>query len=319
MPRRVLIPRAIPQAGLDLLSGFEVRILSDPGPPSREEMLKAVADVDAILTTPTEPIDAPIMDAAGERLKLVANMAVGYDNIDLSAAAQRGITVTNTPGVLDETTADFAFALLLAAARRMGEGERLIRAGRWSSWGPKEFLGPDVWGKTLGIVGMGRIGLATARRAKGFGMEVLYAARNPRPEAERELGACRMGLDELLGSSDFVSLHTPLTPQTRHLIGERELSLMKPTAVLVNTARGPVVDEAALAAALAGERIFAAGLDVFEREPEVHPGLLELENVVLAPHIASASFETRDRMASLAARNVVAVLGGEPPITPVEY
>ena len=207
--------------------------------------------------------------------------------------------------------------LLLAAARRLGESERVLRAGKWEWWGPKLFMGPDVWGKTLGIVGMGRIGQAVARRAKGFGMEILYTSRTRKEEVKRNLGACRMHLDELLKTSDFVSIHTPLTDETRHLIGTPELEKMKPEAVLVNTSRGPVVDETALADALAERRIFAAGLDVYEEEPKVHPKLLELENVVLAPHIGSGSIETRDRMAVLAAENIVAVLSGGEPRTPV--
>jgi glyoxylate reductase len=262
-------------------------------------------------------VDGELMDAAGEDLRVVANMAVGYDNVDVEAAAERGVVVTNTPGVLDETTADVAFMLLLAAARRLGEGERLLRAGRWEWWGPKQLMGRDVWGKRLGIVGFGRIGQAVARRAKGFGMEILYHNRSRKVGAEEELGARYLDLDELLESADFVSVHTPLSDETHHLIGAAELGTMNPEAIFVNTSRGPVVDEAALADALAEGRIFAAGLDVYEEEPEVHPKLLELENVVLAPHIGSASVETRDRMAALAAENIVAVLSGEEPKTPV--
>jgi glyoxylate reductase len=262
-------------------------------------------------------MDDEVMDAAGVDLRVIANMAVGYDNVDVKAAVERGVVVTNTPGVLDETTADVAFMLLLAAARRLGEGERLLRAGRWEWWGPKQLIGRDVWGKRLGIVGLGRIGQAVARRAKGFGMEVLYHNRSRKEEAEREFEARYMGLNELLETADFVSIHTPLTPETKHLIGAEELDNMKPEAVLVNTSRGAVVDEAALADALAESRIFAAGLDVYEEEPDVHPKLLELENVVLAPHIGSASVETRDKMAALAAENLAAVLRDEEPKTPV--
>jgi glyoxylate reductase len=293
-----------------------VRVLHER-PPERGELLDAVRGVSGILSTATEKMDGELMDAAGEDLKVIANMAVGYDNVDVEASAERGIVVTNTPGVLDETTADVAFMLLLAAARRLGEGERLLRAGRWEWWGPKQLMGRDVWGKRLGIVGFGRIGQAVARRAKGFGMEVLYHNRSRKEEAEQELGARYVEFDELLETVDFVSVHTPLTDETHHLIGPKELGRMKPTAVLVNTSRGPVVDEAALADALAAGRIFAAGLDVYEEEPKVHPKLLELENVVLAPHIGSASIETRDRMAALAAENLAAVLRGEDPKTPV--
>ena len=314
---KVLVTREIPPAGLHLLEDFDVTVLSE-APPKREEQLEAARGASGILSVLTENIDAEVMDAAGESLKVVANMAVGYDNVDVEAATERGIVVTNTPGVLDETTADTAFMLLLAAARRLGEGERLLRAGKWEHWGPKQLVGPDVYGKRLGIVGMGNIGRAVARRASGFGMQVLYTSRSRKPEVERDLGAKRVHLDDLLREANFVSVHTPLTPETRHLIGDRELGLMQPTAVLVNTSRGPVIDEAALAGALAERRIFAAGLDVYEEEPEVHPKLLELENVVLAPHIGSASIETRDRMAALAAENLVAVLRGRRPRNPVQ-
>jgi glyoxylate reductase len=317
MPDRVLVTREIPEAGLRVLEAFDVTVLH-ARPPGRDELLEAVGGASGVLSTATETMDGEVMDAAGEALRVIANMAVGYDNVDVAAATERGVIVTNTPGVLDETTADVAFMLLLAAARRLGEGERLLRAGEWEWWGPKQLTGPDVWGKKLGIVGFGRIGQCVARRAKGFGMEVLYHNRSRREEAERELAASYLDLDELLETADFVSIHTPLTDETNHLIGKAELQRMKPEAVLVNTSRGPVVDEAALAEALAGGQIFAAGLDVYEDEPEVHPGLLELENVVLAPHIGSASVETRDRMAVLAAENLSAVLRGEDPKTPVD-
>jgi glyoxylate reductase len=317
MPEKVLVTREIPEAGLNLLADFDVTVLFER-PPTRDELLEAVRGASGVLATATEKMDGEVMDAAGEGLRVVANMAVGYDNVDVGAAKERGIIVTNTPGVLDETTADVAFMLLLAAARRLGEGERLLRAGRWEWWGPRQLRGLDVWGKSLGIVGMGRIGRAVARRAKGFGMEVLYHNRSRNEDAEKELGARHLELDTLLRESDFVSIHTPLTAETRHLIGERELGLMRETTVLVNTSRGPVVDEAALAEALEEGRIFAAGLDVYEEEPKVHPKLLELENAVLAPHIGSASVETRDRMAALAAENLRAVLGGEQPKNPIE-
>src|ERR687896_2237002 len=286
MPEKVLVTREIPEAGLRLLDGFDVTVLYEC-PPERGELLDAVRGANGVLSTATEKVDGEVMDAAGDGLEVIANMAVGYDNIDVEAARERGIVVTNTPGVLDETTADVAFLLMLAAARRLGEGERLLRAGEWEWWGPKQLRGFDVWGKRLGIVGLGRIGQAVARRGRGFGMEILYHNRSRKEDAEEELGARYLELDDLLRESDFVSIHTPLTDETRHLIGERELGLMKPTAVLVNTSRGPVVDEGSLAEALANGRIFAAGLDVYEEEPRVHPGLLELENAVLAPHIGS--------------------------------
>src|ERR687897_2011486 len=316
MPGKVLVTREIPEAGLGLLEGFDVTVLHER-PPTCDELLEAVRGASGILATATEKMDGEVMDAAGDGLKVIANMAVGYDNIDVEAAGERGVVVTNTPGVLDETTADVAFMLLLAAARRLGEGERLLRAGRWEWWGPKQLMGRDVWGEVLGIVGFGRIGQAVARRAKGFGMEILYHNRSRKVGAEEELGARYLDLDELLESADFVSVHTPLSDETHHLIGAAELGMMNPEAIFVNTSRGPVVDEAGLADALAEGRIFAAGLDVYEEEPEVHPKLLELQNVVLAPHIGSASVETRDRMAALAAENIVAVLSGEGPKTPV--
>jgi len=317
MPEKVLVTREIPEAGLHVLKPFDVTVLHER-PPTRDELLEAVRGVSGVLATATEKIDGEVMDAAGENLKVVANMAVGYDNIDVEAAGERGVVVTNTPGVLDETTADVAFMLLLAAARRLGEGERLLRAGRWEWWGPKQLMGRDVWGKKLGIIGFGRIGRSVARRAKGFGMDILYYNRSRREEAERDLGARYLELEELLETADFVSIHTPLTDETHHLIGAEEFRKMKPEAVLVNTSRGPVVDEAALADALADHRIFAAGLDVYEEEPEVNPKLLDLENVVLAPHIGSASVETRDKMAILAAENLAAALRGEEPKTPVD-
>lgn len=315
MPDEILITREIPEKGMSFLEDFDVVVLGE-GVPDRSELLEAAGGASAILSTVTETMDAELMDAA-EALKVVANMAVGYDNVDVEAATERNIVVTNTPGVLDETTADTAFMLLLAAARRLGEGERMLRDGRWDAWGPKQLVGPDVFGKKLGIVGFGRIGQAVARRAKGFGMDIVYNARSRKEEAENELDARRLDLDDLLRESDFVSVHTPLSDETKHLVGERELALMGENSVLVNTSRGPVVDENALAEALAEHRIFAAGLDVYEEEPKVHPKLLELENVVLAPHIGSASIETRGKMAELAAKNIVAVLRGEEPPNPV--
>jgi glyoxylate reductase len=317
MPDKVLVTREIPEAGLRILEAFDVTVLHER-PPERDELLEAVGGASGVLSTATESVNSEVMDAAGESLRVVANMAVGYDNVDVATAKERGVVVTNTPGVLDETTADVAFMLLLAAARRLGEGERLLRAGEWEWWGPKQLMGRDVWGKKLGIIGFGRIGQSVARRAKGFGMNVFYHNRSRKEEAERELGASYLDLDELLETADFVSIHTPLTDETNHLIGATELRRMKPEAVLVNTSRGPVVDEAALAEALAEGRIFAAGLDVYEDEPAVHSGLLKLDNVVLAPHIGSASVETRDRMAILAAENLAAVLRGEDPKTPVD-
>ena len=316
MPEKVLVTREIPEAGLEPLEGLDVTVLSEL-PPGRDELLEAARGVDGVLSTLTEQIDAGFINAAGDRLKVIANMAVGYDNVDLKAANERGIIVTNTPEVLNETTADTAFMLMLAAARRLGEGERIVRSGRWEAWGPKMLLGPDVWGKRIGVLGFGRIGRAVARRAKGFGMEICYWSRSRKEEAEEELGARYLELDELLETCDFFSIHTPLTEETTHLIGAEELGKMKPEAVLVNTSRGPVVNEDALAGALEDERIFAAGLDVYEEEPKVHPKLLELENVVLAPHIGSASIETRNKMAVTAGEDLRAALRGEQPKNPV--
>jgi len=282
----------------------------------REELLQVVRGRDAIITMLTERVDAELLAAAGPQLKIVANHAVGFDNIDVPACTAAGVLATNTPDVLTETTADTAFALLMAAARRVGEGERLLRSRTPWIWGPLMMLGQDVHHKTIGIVGFGRIGQAVARRAKGFGMRVIYAdALRLPPEVEAETGAERHELDDLLAQADFVSIHTNLTPETRHLFDAAAFARMKPTAVLVNTSRGPVVDEAALADALASGEIFAAALDVFEHEPQVEERLLELENVVIIPHLGSATVDTRDAMGLLAVRNVFAALDGARPPT----
>lgn len=280
----------------------------------REELLQVVRGRDAIVTMLTENVDAELLAAAGPQLKIVANHAVGFDNIDVAACTAAGVMATNTPDVLTETTADTAFVLLMAAARRVGEGERFLRARTPWIWGPLMMLGQDVHHKTIGIVGFGRIGQAVARRAKGFGMRVIYSDAVQLPaEVEAETGAERRELGDLLAEADFVSIHTNLTPQTRHLFDAEAFAKMKPTAVLVNTSRGPVVDEPALADALATGQIFAAGLDVFEREPEVEERLLALENVVVLPHLGSATFDTRDAMGMLVVRNVFAALDGTRP------
>jgi glyoxylate reductase len=280
----------------------------------RNELLEVVRGRDAIITMLTEQVDADLLESAGPQLKIVANHAVGFDNIDVPACTAAGVMATNTPDVLTETTADTAFALLMAAARRVGEGERFLRAGTRWIWGPLMMLGQDVHHKTIGVVGFGRIGQAVARRAKGFGMTVIYsdAVALP-PEVEAETGAQRRELSDLLAEADFVSIHTNLTPETRHLFGPEAFAAMKPTAVLVNTSRGPVVDESALADALASGQIFAAGLDVFEREPEVEAKLLSLENVVVIPHLGSATIDTRNAMGMLAAQNVFAAIDGARP------
>lgn len=312
---RVLVTRRLPDAGLAPLreAGLLVDVYDSDEAIPRAELLRRAAGAEALITLMSERVDDELLDAAGPGLKVVANYAVGYDNVDVAACARRGVAVTNTPDVLTDATADLAFALLLAAARRLVEGHDLVRSGRWTGWQPGQLLGMPVAGATLGLVGMGRIGSAVARRARGFGMRVLYYGRRRDAAAEAELGAAYAPLDELLRESDFVSVHVPLTPETRHLIGPHELAAMKPTAVLVNTARGPVVDEAALAEALRSGRLFAAGLDVFEREPEVHPDLLGLANVVLAPHIGSATVAARTDMALLCSRAVLDVLAGRTP------
>ena len=282
----------------------------------REELLRVVAGREALITMLTEQVDAELLAAAGPQLRIVANHAVGFDNVNLADCTAAGVLASNTPDVLTETTADTAFALVLAAARRIGEGERLLRGRTPWIWGPLMMLGQDVHHKTIGIVGFGRIGQAVARRARGFGMEVLYtdAVRLP-AEVEAEAGAVRVELPELLERADIVSIHTNLTPETRHLFGPAEFRTMKPTAVLVNTSRGPVVDEAALAEALEAGEIFAAGLDVFEREPEVSEALLGLENVVVIPHLGSATVDTRNAMGHVAVDNVFAAIDGERPPT----
>jgi glyoxylate reductase len=311
------VTAALPGRAPEMLAAAgEVRGGAGPGRPARQELLALVEGVDVAVTMLFDRVDDEFLDAAGPGLRAVCNVAVGFDNIDLAACASRGVLVTNTPGVLDDATADLAFALILAARRRLGEGERLLRAGEPWRWSMGFMVGHDLRSGRLGIVGLGGIGARVGARGRAFGMEIAYFGRGESPHAA-ELDAARLALDELLATSDVVSLHTPLTAETRHLIGARELGLMKPTATLVNTARGAVVDEAALAEALAGGWIANAGLDVFEDEPNVHPGLLELENVVLVPHIGSATVETRAAMAELAARNAVAIARGEQPPTPV--
>lgn len=316
---RVVVTGRIPETALEKLRAeHEVDAWSGPESIGREELLRRVAGADAVVSLLTERIDAELLDAAGPQLKVVANVAVGYDNIDVPACTERGIVAANTPGVLTEATADIALGLILSATRRLGEGERLIRSGQAWKWGMFFLLGSSLQGKTLGIVGMGGIGQATARRAKAFGMEIVYQSRSEiDPGIAAELGARRLELDELLAISDIVSLHCPYGPATHHLIGAEQLASMKSSAYLVNTARGPIVDEAALASALREGQIAGAGLDVFENEPTVHPGLLELENVVLVPHLGSATVETRTAMAMLAADNALAVLSNERPPAPI--
>ena len=316
----VLVTRVIPDAGLDpVREAFEVDLWEDELPPPRDELLRRVAGKAGLLSLLTDRVDDELLDAAGPQLKVVSNFAVGFDNIDVPAVTRRRIPAGNTPGVLTETTADLAFALLMAAARRIPEGVDYVRDGHWRTWGPMLLMGVDVHGATLGIVGFGRIGREMARRARGFGMRILYQDVHPAtPQEEVELGARRVEMEELLRESDFISLHVNLSDETHHLIDADALRAMKPTAVLVNTSRGPVVDTEALEAALRAGSIFAAGLDVTDPEPlPADHGLVSLPNCVVVPHIASASRVTRDRMAEMAAANLIAGVRGERLPTPI--
>ena len=311
---KVFVTRRIPQVGLDLLQKeCEVKVNPHERVLTRQELIDGVKEADGLLCLLTDTIDKEVMDA-NPKLKVISNYAVGYNNIDVEEATRRGIMVTNTPGVLTDTTADLTWAILMCVARRIVEADRFTRQGKFKQWSPMLFLGSDVHHSTLGIVGFGRIGRAVARRAKGFEMKVLYTDVKRAPEkVEEELEAKFVFLDELLSSSDFVSLHAPLLPTTYHLIGEKELRRMKRTAFLINAARGPLVDEKALVRALKEGWIAGAALDVYENEPELTPGLAELDNVVLVPHIGSASTATREKMATMAATNLLAGLKGEVP------
>jgi len=290
----------------------DVEYMTGPDRPERQEVLRRVKDKEGLVCLLTEKVNDELLRAA-PKLRIAANVAVGFDNIDVDACTKRGVVATNTPGVLDETTADFAWTLMMAIARRLGEGEQLARSGNWKGWNLDQLCGADIWGKTLGIVGFGRIGRAVARRALGFQMKVIYtdAVRAPE-EAAKALNAEFRDMNALLAESDFISLHCPLLPETRGLFDAPKFFRMKPTAYLINTSRGPVVDEAALVAALENKKIAGAALDVYENEPFIHPGL-KRPNVVLAPHLASASLETRTKMAVMAARNVVALFKGQRP------
>jgi lactate dehydrogenase-like 2-hydroxyacid dehydrogenase len=317
---RVFVARVIPEEGLEAIRAVcDLDLWDGDLPPPRDELLRRVAGCDGVLTLLTDRVDDEFLDAAWPGLKVVSNYAVGFDNIDVAACARRGIPVGNTPGVLTETTADLAWALLMAAARRLPEGDRYVRNGQWKTWGPLLLLGPDVHGATIGIVGFGRIGQAVARRAQGFGMRILYHDVAELPdEVTGPLGATYLPLEALLAQSDFVSLHVNLSPVTRHLITAETLAWMKPTAVLINTARGPVVDQQALADALRDGTIWAAGLDVTDPEPiPMDDPLVGLDNCLIVPHIASASRATRGKMAAMAAANLVAGVHGEPLPTQV--
>ena len=319
-PPRVLVTRRIPDEGLaPIRQASTLDLWEDELPPPRDELLRRVAGIDGLLALLTDRVDDELLDAAGPSLRVVSNYAVGFDNVDVPACTRRGIPVGNTPGVLTETTADLAWTLLMSAARRIPEADRYVREGRWRTWGPLTLLGPDVHGATIGIVGFGRIGQAVARRASGFGMRVHYHDVERLPEAvEAATGATYLALEELLATSDFVSLHVNLTDDTRHLIDARALASMRPTAVLVNTSRGPVVDTDALTDALREGTIWAAALDVTDPEPlpADHP-LVGMDNCLVVPHIASASPGTRGKMASMAAANLLAGLRGERLPTPV--
>jgi glyoxylate reductase len=305
------VTRVLPEPVMAVIRQ-QYRLVSEPTdhPPTPDDQQHWFAQADAVICTLTDRIDAALLSEAS-RLKIVANYAVGYNNIDVAAARARGIVVTNTPDVLTDATADLTWALMLAVARRVVEGDAWLRSGTWPGWAPTQMLGTDVTGKTLGIIGMGRIGQAVAQRAQGFRMPVLYAGRRPCPSPPGSPAWTHQSLDDVLTNSDFVSLHVPLTEATRHLIGPRELAMMKATSFLINTSRGPVIDEAALESALQTGKIAGAGLDVYEHEPTVHAGLTTLPNVVLLPHLGSATLDTRVRMGMICLENIAAVLNGQ--------
>lgn len=312
----VYITRQIPDAGIDVLrdAGIEVKINPEDRPLSREELLAEVSRAEAVLCLLTDRIDAEVFDAAPE-IKGFANYAVGFDNLDVPEATKRGVPLSNTPGVLTDATADLAWALLFGVARRVVESDTVMRRGEWKGWGPLQFIGGDITGRTLGIVGAGRIGTAVALKSRGFNMSVLYSGKRTNEVLETSLGASRVSFETLIAESDFVSVHVPLNESTRHLIDSSVLAAMKDSAYLINTSRGPVIDEAALVEALRNGAIAGAGLDVYENEPIPMAGLVDLPNVVVTPHVGSATHETRDAMGMMAARNILAMLAGEKPET----
>lgn len=315
---KIFVTRKIPSRGIDLLKakGFEVVVSPHDRVLAKDELMKYLAEgkYDAVLCLLTDKIDTEVLDVAGKQCKIFANFAVGFDNIDVKAAQERGIMVTNTPGVLTSSVAEHTFALILAIARRIAESDRFARAGKYVGWAPELLLGTDVSGKTLGVIGLGRIGSRVAHHAaKGFDMKVIYHDPKRNEEFEKEFNAEYCEFDDLLKESDFVSIHVPLLPTTKHLIKAEKLKLMKPTAYLINTSRGPIVDEKALAGALRDGIIKGAAIDVFENEPRIEPGLLDLENVIMTPHTASATEETRQKMGELAATNIVEALEGRTP------
>ncbi len=313
---RIFVTRMIPEKGLDMVQGlasdYDVEVWQDPLPPAYDVLLQKARGVAGLYCLLTDRIDADLIDTIGPQVKVISQMAVGFDNVDVPAATARGIPVGNTPGVLTETTADFAWSLLMSAARRVVEGDRFTHAGKWKTWGPIDFLGPDVTGATLGIVGFGRIGQGMAKRAQGFNMRILYFDMQRYPEAEQKYGARYTDMHTLLHDSDFVTLHTVLSNETYHLMDDERLKMMKPSGILINTSRGPVVDPAALYRALSTGTIAYAALDVTEPEPiRLDDPLLTLDNIIIAPHIASASFQTRNKMSTMAAANLIAGLKGE--------
>ncbi len=316
---RIVVAGRIPDAGLDVLRPHgNVWGWKHDDPIEIDELYERIAGADAVLTLLTTKVDRAFLEVAGPQLKVVSNVAVGYNNIDVAECHERSVIATNTPGVLTDATADIAMALILMVTRRLGEGERIVRSNQPWQWGMFMLLGTGLQGRRLGIVGMGAIGQALARRAKAFGMTVAYSNRSAAsPDVEAELGAERLSLDELLATSDVVTINCPYSQETHHLIGPEQFELMRSSAYIINTARGPIVDEAALVAALRTGAIAGAGLDVYEHEPQLEPGLDQFDNVVLIPHLGSATVETRSAMATLAARNTVAVLSGQPPLTPI--
>jgi lactate dehydrogenase-like 2-hydroxyacid dehydrogenase len=312
----VYVTRLIPEENIaELRKHFDVEVNPDDRALSKEELKVKLKGKNAVVSLLTDTIDGEVLDAAGSQLKIVANYAVGFNNFDLAAATERGVILTNTPGVLDEATATLTFTLLLAMARRIPEADKFVRDGKWQGWAPMFFIGLDVDKKTLGIAGLGRIGQNVARKAKGFDMKIIYTDVRRNEEFEKEVGATYVDKETLLKESDFLTLHVPLLPETHHYISETELKMMKPTAVLINASRGPVVDEAALVKALQTKEIWGAALDVFEAEPRIAPGLSDLDNVVIVPHIASATMDTRLKMGAIAVGNIIKVLNGQEPDT----
>jgi len=310
---KIFVTRKIPEPGLDLLrKEYELEIYEYDRVPTKQEIIKGLRGKDGLLCLLTDPIDGDVIYSE-PKLKMIASYAVGYNNIDIQAATKRGIPVSNTPEVLTDTTAEMTWALLFSVARRIAEGDRFTRTGKFNGWSPMLMLGQDVSNKTLGIIGAGRIGTTFALKSKGFNMKVLYVDERQNTILERELGAKKVSFDDLIKRSDYISVHVPLVPSTRHLIGEKELRMMKENAIIINTSRGPVIDEKALAKALKEKRIFGAGLDVYEQEPMIEKELLELDNVVLQPHSASATTETRTKMAIMVAENMIAGLSGKIP------